>query len=328
MYKVMFEVFGSVIEEKLKQLSIGSKTPAGLYEPVEYVMAAGGKRVRPVLTMMACNLFDDDFEKALMPAIALEFFHNFTLLHDDLMDHADVRRNRLTVHKRWNENTAILSGDAMMILAYRYMCQSQPDILPVLLETFTQTALEVCEGQQYDMDFEQRADVTIDEYLHMIRLKTATLLAACLKIGAICGGSDAANAESLYQFGISLGLTFQIQDDWLDVYADPNVFGKAIGGDILCGKKTYLLLTAFERADHQTRNELNALLNDQKIPADEKISRVKTIYNHLNVNDAAQQTMDNYYHQAISHLREVKISDESRKAGLEKFAANLLKREK
>ena len=152
MYKVMFEVFGSVIEEKLKQLSIGSKTPAGLYEPVEYVMAAGGKRVRPVLTMMACNLFDDDFEKALMPAIALEFFHNFTLLHDDLMDHADVRRNRPTVHKRWNENTAILSGDAMMIMAYQLMCRAQPEILPVLLDTFTRTALEVCEGQQYDMD--------------------------------------------------------------------------------------------------------------------------------------------------------------------------------
>jgi len=318
----------SFIEEQLKQLSIGSKTPAGLYEPVEYVMSAGGKRVRPVLVLMACNLFDDDIGKALIPAIALEFFHNFTLLHDDLMDKADVRRNHPTVHKCWNENTAILSGDAMMILAYSYMCQAQPDILPVLLDTFTKTALKICEGQQYDMDFEQRTDVSIDEYLHMIRLKTAVLLAACLKTGAICGGSDAANAESLYQFGICLGLTFQIQDDWLDVYADSAVFGKAIGGDILCGKKTYLLLTAFERADQKIRNELIVLLNDQQMPADEKINRVKTIYNRLDVNDAARQAMDRYYHQAMSHFRDVKIPDKSRKAGLEKFAASLLKREK
>jgi len=324
----MLEKYSSLIEKQLKQLSIGSKTPAGLYEPVDYVMAAGGKRIRPVLTLMACNLFDDDIEKALMPAIALELFHNFTLLHDDLMDNADVRRHRPTVHKRWNENTAILSGDAMMILAYKYMCRAQPEILPALLDTFTRTALEVCEGQQYDMDFEQRTDVSIDEYLHMIRLKTAALLAACLKTGAICGGSNDANAESLYQFGISLGLTFQIQDDWLDVYADPAVFGKAIGGDILCGKKTYLLLTAIDRADQQTRSELLALLNDRKMPDTEKIDRVKTLYNRLEVNDAARQAMNGYYRQAISHLRDVYIPEESRKLGLEIIAASLLKREK
>ena len=322
------EQCSSLIEKQLKQLSIGSKMPAGLYEPIEYVMAAGGKRVRPVLTLMSCNLFCEDVEKAMMPAIALELFHNFTLLHDDLMDNADIRRNRPTVHKRWNENTAILSGDAMLILSCRYMCRAQPDVLPALLGIFNRTALEVCEGQQYDMDFEQRADVSIDEYLHMIRLKTAVLLAACLKTGAICGGADAVNAGHLYQFGISLGLTFQIQDDWLDVYADPDVFGKAIGGDILCRKKTYLLLTAFERADCKTRNELNALLNDQKIPDNEKINGVKAIYNHLGVNEAARQAMDEHYQQAISHFRNVTLYDESRKAGLEKFAASLLKREK
>ncbi|MDR1171829.1 MAG: polyprenyl synthetase family protein [Bacteroidales bacterium] len=321
------EQCSSLIEEQLKQLAIGSKIPAGLYEPMDYMMAAGGKRVRPVLALMACNLFADDMEKALMPAIALEVFHNFTLLHDDVMDNADVRRNRPTVHKRWNESTAILSGDAMMILAYRYMCQAQPEILPVLLDTFTRTALEVCEGQQYDMDFEQRANVSINEYLHMIRLKTAVLLAACLKTGAICGGSDAANAESLYRFGISLGLTFQIQDDWLDVYADPDVFGKAIGGDILSGKKTYLLLTAFEKADDKTRAELSALLNN-KMPAGDKINSVKAIYDCLGVSDAARQAMDGYYRQAMSHLREVVVPDESRKIVLEKFAAKLLKREK
>jgi geranylgeranyl diphosphate synthase type II len=322
------EQCSSFIEEQLKILSIGKKTPAGLYEPVDYAMAAGGKRVRPVLTLMACNLFDDDIEKALMPAVALELFHNFTLLHDDVMDNADVRRNRPTVHKRWNGNTAILSGDAMIILAYQYMCQSQPEILPALLETFNRAALEVCEGQQYDMDFEQRMDVSIDEYLNMIRLKTAVLMAACHKTGAICGGANAANSESLYQFGISLGLTFQIQDDWLDVYADPDVFGKAIGGDILSGKKTYLLLTAFEKADEKTRRELSALLNDQKIPANEKIDCVKTIYNRLDVSEAARQAMDEFYRQAMLHLHSVEVSDHLRKAGMEQFAAKLLKREK
>ena len=318
----------SFIEEQLKYLSIGSKAPAGLYEPVDYAMASGGKRVRPVLTLMACNLFDDDIEKALMPAVALELFHNFTLLHDDVMDNADVRRNRPTVHKRWNGNTAILSGDAMMILAYQYMCRVQTDILPALLETFSRAALEVCEGQQYDMDFERRTDVSIDEYLNMIRLKTAVLLAACLKTGAICGGANATNSELLYRFGISLGLSFQIQDDWLDVYADPDVFGKAIGGDILSGKKTFLLLTAFDKADERTRLELSILLNDSKIPSQEKINRVKIIYDRIGVSDVAQQTMDEYYLQAMSHLRNVKIPDQSRKAGLEQFAEKLLKREK
>ena len=317
-----------LVEERLKHLSIGGKTPAGLYQPIDYAMTAGGKRVRPVLTLMACNLFGDNIEKALTPAIALEIFHNFTLLHDDVMDHADVRRNRPTVHKRWNENTAILSGDAMLILAYQYMCQTQPEILPALLETFSQTALEVCEGQQYDMDFEQRADVSINEYLKMIRLKTAVLLAACLKTGAICGGASAENSESLYRFGISLGITFQIQDDWLDIYADPDVFGKATGGDILSGKKTFLLLTAFEKADEKTREELIILLNDQKMPANKKIENVKKIYTRLDVSYIARQSMDEYYQQAMLHLSGVTLSDISRKTGLEEFSARLLKREK
>ena len=327
-YTSVLEQYSSLIEEELKQLAIGGKTPAGLYQPVDYVMAAGGKRVRPVLTLMAFHLFSDDITKALKPALALEIFHNFTLLHDDVMDHADVRRNRPTVHKRWNESTAILSGDAMLILSYRLMCGAQPEILPVLLDTFTQTALEVCEGQQYDMDFEQRADVSIDEYLHMIRLKTAVLLAACLKTGAICGGATSVNSESLYRFGISLGLIFQIQDDWLDVYANPDVFGKVIGGDILSGKKTFLLLTAYERADEKTRKALNMLLNNQKLSAEEKINSVKAIYNRLEVSDAAQQTMDKYYQQAMLHLREVTTPDPSRNAILEEFAVQLLKRRK
>jgi len=320
-----FDKCCSLIEERLSRLEIGNKAPAGLYEPIDYVMAGSGKRIRPALTLMACNLFSDDVEKAIMPAIAYEIFHNFTLLHDDLMDAADLRRNRPTVHKRWNNNSAILSGDAMMIMALRYMCDAQS---PELLEIFTRTALQVCEGQQYDMDFEQQTDVTIDNYLHMIRLKTSVLLAACLQTGAICGGASFENCEALYRFGIALGLTFQIQDDWLDVYADPNVFGKAIGGDILCRKKTFMLLTALEKADESTYNEINSILYDDKIEPADKINSMKTIYDRLEVSNAAQQIMDKYYQQAMSHLNEVKIHDNSRKAELEALAARLLKRDK
>ena len=322
------EKYNTFIEEEIKRMAISNLTPAGLYDPIDYAMAAGGKRIRPALTLIACHLFNDDFAQALMPAMAMEIFHNFTLLHDDLMDNSDVRRNRPTVHKRWNGNTAILSGDAMLILAYRYMCRAQPDILPELLETFNQTALQVCEGQQYDMDFEQRTEVSIDEYMEMIRLKTAVLLAACLKTGAICGGASPEDGELLYRFGISLGLTFQIQDDWLDVYADPDMFGKAIGCDIVSGKKTFLLLTALERADEKTRRELNMLLIDPTISADEKISNVQKIYNRLEVSEAARYAMDQHYRQAMSQLREVEAPDPSRKSVLEEFAAQLLMRKK
>jgi len=325
----MFHVpYGLMIEERLKGLHIGGQVPLGLYEPIEYVMSAGGKRVRPVLTLMACKLFDDEVEKAVMPAIALELFHNFTLMHDDLMDKSDTRRNRPTVHKRWNENAAILSGDAMMILAYQCMCRAEPALLPALLEIFNRTALEVCEGQQFDMDYEQSADVSVSEYLNMIRLKTSVLLAACLKTGAVCGGAEAENAEALYRFGISLGMTFQIQDDWLDVYADSDTFGKAIGKDILCGKKTYLLLAALERADQPTRRELNALLTRQSMPDDEKINGVIAIYNRLNVSEAARQAMNEHHRQAVLHLQNVVVSDMSRKTELENFAESLLNREK
>ena len=323
-----FEQCGTIIEEQLKRLSIGNLLPSGLYEPVDYIMSAGGKRLRPALALMACNLFSDDIENALMPAIALETFHNFTLIHDDLMDNADVRRNYPTVHKRWNVNTAILSGDAMMILAYRYICRSNPDILPALLDTFNCAALQVCEGQQYDMDFEQRPDVTIDEYLNMIHLKTAVLLATCLKTGAICGGADCKNIEALYSFGISLGMSFEIQDDWLDLYADPDVFGKATGGDIISGKKTFLLITALERADEKNRSELTALLNDKTISANNKINGVKAIYDRFEVSDTAQKAVTEYWRQAVAHLQDVVIAERARMGNIELLAEKLLKREK
>ena len=325
---ISLEQCSLVVEEFLKKMFLDKRKPAALYEPIDYVMDAGGKRVRPLLALIACNLFCDEIEKALMPAISLEIFHNFTLLHDDLMDNASLRRNRPTVHQRWNNNAAILSGDAMMILAYQYLSKASPENLTALLDTFSQTALEVCEGQQYDMDYEQRADVTIEEYLNMIRLKTAVLLAASLKIGAICGGADASNCEALYRFGIALGLSFQIQDDWLDLYSDPDVFGKAIGGDILSGKKTFLLITAFEKADEKTREDLCALLNDKKLSSIKKINGVKSIYDQFKVSDVTQQAVVKYYKQALSCLNEVDIPDKSRKAALEIFAEKLLKREK
>jgi geranylgeranyl diphosphate synthase type II len=316
------------VEKQLKELAIHEKKPVNLYEPVAYTLESGGKRIRPSLTLMACNLFSDNIEQALMPAVAIEVFHNFTLLHDDVMDHADVRRNRPTVHKRWSESTAILSGDAMLVLAYQYISQAKPEILSSVLDIFSNTALEVCEGQQYDMDFEQRTDVSIDEYLKMIRLKTAVLLAASLKIGALCGGGDQHSSEALYKFGISLGLTFQIQDDWLDVYSDPKIFGKATGGDILSGKKTFLLLSALEKADNKTREHLLALLNRKDIQDEEKIRQVKQVYDQLDVNGMAQQKMEIYYQETMKHLKDLTLPDGSRKEELEKVAAVLLKRSK
>ena len=323
-----FEQCSSIINERLARFTVGSRSPVGLYEPIDFVMSSEGKRIRPVLALMSCNLFSNDVEDALIPAVAFEVFHNFTLLHDDLMDNADVRRNSPTVHKRWCANTAILSGDAMMILAFQYICGSRPALLPALLELFTNTALEVCEGQQYDMDFEKRNNVSIDEYINMIRLKTASLIAACLKAGAICGGASPENTNLIHKTGISLGISFQIQDDWLDVYGDPEVFGKSTGGDILSGKKTFLLLAALQKADKMTGTELTSLLQDKVMEANEKIERVKSLYNRLNVSDIAQQAVAQYYQQAMSYLREIVIPDPSRKNVLELFAEKLLKRRK
>jgi geranylgeranyl diphosphate synthase type II len=315
-----------LVEKQINSQKIGMKEPHSLYEPIEYVLKQGGKRIRPAMTLMACNLFSDDVQQAVMPAVAIEVFHNFTLLHDDVMDKADIRRNQPTVHKKWSENVAILSGDAMQVLAYQYLAQSRQDLLSSLLQVFSDTALQVCEGQQYDMNFETRSDVSIDEYRQMITLKTAVLLAASLKTGAICGGADKQNAEALYNFGISLGLTFQILDDWLDVYSDPKVFGKATGGDILTGKKTFLLITALERADAATRSRLTGLLNNREIADNVKINQVKAIYDRLDVNKIVQQTIEEYYIETMQHLQKVKIADDSRKEGLKNLAGMLLKR--
>jgi geranylgeranyl diphosphate synthase, type II len=250
-----FNEINQVISTELDRIN-WEKSPRGLYDPIAYVLSMGGKRIRPALTLMACNLFTDDLVPAIPSALGLEIFHNFTLLHDDIMDKADVRRGNPTVHKKWDENTAILSGDVMQIAAFQYMAQSPIDQLKRALDLFSTTAAEICEGQQYDVDFEGRDKVEAEEYLEMIRLKTAVLLACSLQIGAWIGGATDANASLLYNFGINLGLAFQLKDDLLDVYGDEATFGKKIGGDILCNKKTYLLIHALELAEGQDAIDL------------------------------------------------------------------------
>ena len=241
------------------------RKPETIYAPIKYVLSLGGKRIRPVLMLLAYNLFKDDPESILMPACALETYHNYTLLHDDLMDNADVRRGQPTVHRKWDANTAILSGDSMLVVAYQRIAQVEPSKLQPVLSLFTETALEIGEGQQYDMDFEQRNDVTEEEYIEMIRLKTSVLLACAVKIGAILGGASDEDAERLYKFGEQMGLAFQLQDDLLDVYGDPKVFGKAIGGDITSNKKTYMLINALQRADESQRAELEHWISNKRL---------------------------------------------------------------
>ena len=244
------------VEHEISQLSF-EYPPKSLYDPIEYILSLGGKRIRPALALMACNLYKENIDNVINPALGVEVFHNFTLLHDDLMDKADKRRNKPTVHKVWNDNTAILSGDAMLIAAYQLIGKTEPDYLKEVFDLFTETALEICGGQQYDMEFESRMDVTEPEYIEMIRLKTAVLLACSLKIGAITGGASKEDAANLYDFGINIGLAFQLQDDLLDVYGDTATFGKNIGGDITCNKKTFLLIHAFELASPEQKAVLN-----------------------------------------------------------------------
>ena len=261
------------VEHEISQLSF-EYPPKSLYDPIEYILSLGGKRIRPALALMACNLYQENIDNVIYPALGIEVFHNFTLLHDDLMDRADKRRNKPTVHKVWNDNTAILSGDAMLIAAYQLIGKTEPSCLKEVFDLFTETALEICGGQQYDMEFESRTDVTEPEYIEMIRLKTAVLLACSLKIGAIICGASKEDADNLYDFGINIGLAFQLQDDLLDVYGDTATFGKNIGGDITCNKKTFLLIHAFELASPEQKATLNNWIGKtQFIPA-EKIEAV------------------------------------------------------
>lgn len=301
------------------------RPPKGLYEPIAYELSLGGKRIRPVLMLMAYNIYKEDVERILPQAAGLETYHNHTLLHDDVMDKADMRRNKPTVHNVWNENTAILSGDAMLILAYRLMAEGLTDKLAEVMHIFTETTMEICEGQQWDMEFETRMDVKVDEYIEMIRLKTSVLLAAALKIGACLAGASDEEAQKLYDFGVKMGLAFQLQDDWLDVYGDPKVFGKNIGGDILCNKKTYMLITALELADASQREELERWLNAKDYVPAEKVSAVTAIYNNIGIGKRCEEMVEAYYSDGLALLESIALPEE-RKQALKDFACSLMNR--
>ena len=301
------------------------RRPESLYEPIKYVLSMGGKRIRPTLMLLAYNMFREDPERILMQAVALETYHNYTLLHDDLMDHADLRRGHETVHKRWNDNQAILSGDSMLVLAYERMAQCPADKLGEVLSLFTQTALEIGEGQQYDIDFETRNDVSEDEYIEMIRLKTSVLLACALKIGAVLAGASKTDADNLYKFGEQIGLAFQLQDDYLDVYGDPKIFGKAVGGDIVSNKKTYMLINAFNRADSSQRAELQRLINTESFDRDKKVAAVTALYNEMSIDKMAKNKMDFFYEQSQRYLDRVSVQEEC-KCELRAYAERMMKR--
>ncbi len=314
------------VNDFLEQLPY-DRQPQSLYEPIRYVLSLGGKRIRPVLMLMAYNLFKEHPEDILMPACGLETYHNYTLLHDDLMDNADLRRGHETVHKRWNANTAILSGDSMLVLAYHRMAQVPADKLARVLDCFTETALEIGEGQEYDLTFETRRDVSEAEYIEMIRLKTSVLLACATKIGAVLADAPEADVEHLYHFGERLGLAFQLQDDLLDVYGDPAVFGKAIGGDIVSNKKTYMLINAYNRADGAQRAELSRWMEATAFDRQEKVAAVTRIYDALGIRQLCEEKINVYFRQAAESLGEVCV-DTDRKQMLFRYMDQLLHRDK
>lgn len=303
------------------------RRPESLYAPIKYVLSMGGKRIRPVLMLLAYNLYREDPERIMMQACALETYHNYTLLHDDLMDNADVRRGMPTVHCKWDANTAILSGDSMLVVACQRMAQCDAEKLRPVLDLFIETALEIGEGQQYDMDFERRNDVTEDEYIEMIRLKTSVLLACAVKIGAILADAPAEDADNLYKFGERMGLAFQLQDDLLDVYGDPAVFGKAIGGDITSNKKTYLLINAIQRADASQRAELERWISAVEFDRGEKIAAVTAIYDKLGIRELCEERINRYFAESEEYLSRVGVPEE-RKEELRRFTAGMMKREK
>ena len=313
------------VNEFIEQLPY-DRQPQSLYEPVKYVLSIGGKRVRPVLMLLAYNLYKEDPERILMPACALETYHNYTLLHDDLMDNADVRRGLPTVHRKWDANTAILSGDSMLVLAYHRMLQCDAEKQPEVMSLFTETALEIGEGQQYDMEFENRDDVTEEEYIEMIRLKTSVLLACAMKIGGILAGASAEDADNLYKFGEQVGLAFQLQDDLLDVYGDPKVFGKAVGGDITCNKKTYMLINAFQRANSEQRAELERWVSAKDFDRQEKVAAVTEIYNQIGIRQICEEKINYYFEESKKYLAKINVADE-RKQTLLQYTAEMMKRE-
>lgn len=301
--------------------------PSHLYEPITYTMDLGGKRLRPVLVLMACEAVGGDINRAITPAIGLEMFHNFTLLHDDVMDKADIRRGKPTVHVKWDDNTAILSGDAMLTMATQLIAQAPADVMPQVMNLYNRTAMEIYEGQQYDVDFETRSDVTVDEYIEMIRLKTSVLLGCACKMGALIGGADEATAQLFYKVGENLGLAFQLQDDMLDVWGDEATFGKAIGGDIMNNKKTFLLINAMQRATGDHKVELSLWLSTPNASRAVKVPAVTAIYDALDLRSLSLDAINRYNDEALNALNKIAISDEAR-SEFANFITRLVKRDK
>jgi geranylgeranyl diphosphate synthase type II len=327
MYSVnqLQEIINAEVKKRSEELK--GKNPEKLYFPIDYSLEMGGKRLRPVLLLLSYNLFRDDIYNALSAALAMEVFHNFTLLHDDIMDKANVRRNRETVHKVFGENAAILSGDAMAFLSYQYLHECKSEKLLETIQLFTQTAIEVCEGQQFDMDFEGRLDVSESEYLEMIRLKTAVLLACSLKSGALLANASNEIAGQLYNFGINLGMAFQLQDDMLDTFGNQQTFGKRIGGDIIANKKTFLLIKAIEKSEGKLKEELLDWLGKAEFNEEEKINAVTLIYHRLNIKELTQQKVDSYFQKASEIYVQIPV-EEKQKTSLLAVSNNILNRVK
>ncbi len=315
-----------IIEKEISNLEFSQK-PDGLYQPIKYILLIGGKKIRPVLLLMGYNLFCDDIQKAYKQAVAYEVFHNFTLMHDDVMDNSELRRGAKTVHSKWNVNTAILSGDAMLIKAYDMIIDCEKELMPKVFGVFSTVAREVCEGQQFDMNFETRKDVSVNEYLEMIRLKTAVLIASSLKTGAILAKAPEEDINLLYEFGEKIGLAFQLQDDLLDVYGDTKTFGKKTGGDIVARKKTFLMLSALSSNNKKIRERLNLLLYFHKIPNNELIKQVTEIYDELKLKEISQKLINKYFEEAINALKKVSVSEE-RKTELLNIAKLIMNRDK
>lgn len=321
--KVIAQLRQNVLEHIKATITV--KEPESLYAPVDYIMQLGGKRMRPVLTLMAAEVFGGDAKKAMNAAMAIEVFHNFSLVHDDIMDDAPLRRGKTTVHEKWDINTGILSGDAMLILAYQFFEGYEPDMFKALVTLFSKTAIEVCEGQQYDVDFETRTDVTLDEYLKMIAYKTAVLVAAAMQMGAITAGASTEDAQSIYEFGKNLGIAFQLQDDYLDAFGDAESFGKQVGGDIIENKKTVLFIKALEFSKAEKRQQLLELYQEQPEEVTEKVALVKTIFVKSGAVDFTKATIAEYTEKAFTSLENLSISD-TNKSLLEMFGRQLMNR--
>ncbi len=320
----MLTVYKTTFEEYLKE-RLGVREPKNLYQPIEYILNSGGKKLRPVLALLSADAFGIDYKKALDVALAIEVFHNFTLIHDDIMDDAPLRRGKITVHKKWDINTGILSGDAMLILAYQYLESYEPTVFKKLTQLFSKTGIEVCEGQQLDIDFETRDDVSIDEYMQMITLKTAVLVASALKMGAIIAEVSEDESQKMYDFGLNLGLAFQLQDDYLDAFSDPKTFGKQVGGDIIENKKTYLYLTALEKSNPSEKKRLQELFSLKSDDNQQKIEDVKTIFNSSRASEDTRFLIKKYTQQAFEISETILISDDKKQL-LRDFGEDLMNR--